>query len=262
MADVTLDSNVIGAIAAMRAAEQEAELERLKALRASGARLLITPTILDEIAATYRSQSTLEKLIATVRTACDGLLSLGAHEILGIEALEADPRARVTSAPIIPITELEDLESALQGKDVQKFYEQGGFGNKDLKHLLEALDPVAKAARKELSTFTAYVDDRRRDCLDAIVSCAREKGYLPERDYPHDALWEHGAAWRFAILVYLANEFRRLTRTQQKGEGCLTDLRIVIESAYCAEIKTRDGEFVACGQLASQSAPVPTVSAW
>ena len=56
--------------------------------------------------------------------------------------------------------------------------------------------------------------------------------------------------------------YRRLTQTLVKGEGSLTDLRIVIESAYSHEILTCDKEFVACGQLANEIVPRPAVSPW
>jgi hypothetical protein len=261
MPAVILDSNVIGGIAAASGDQQKDEFEKLERLRTSGARLVITPTIPDEIAAAYRSPSKIEKLIATVRATCQGVLSLGASEILTIEATEADPQAKLAAAPILPMEEI-DLEGAMQSEDVKTFFENGGFGHKRLKHILEPLDRLAKTVAKDLSTFAAFVEARRHDCLDALVGDARGKGYLPDQEYDLDALWQRGAAWRFATLVYLANEFRRLTKTQQKGEGCMTDLRIVIEAAYSAEVRTRDGEFVACSELARQITAVPAVCTW
>lgn len=60
----------------------------------------------------------------------------------------------------------------------------------------------------------------------------------------------------------MANEFRRLTGTQTKGEGCLSDLRTAIEGAYSHQIWTADIEFAECGKLVGRVQSKPAVVYW
>ena len=154
---------------------------------------------------------------------------------------------------------LEALKDAVKQEEVKKFYAEGAFGNDGLRHLLEALDPVRKKVCHQIESFPEYAEARRIPCLKGLLQVCQERGHIPQKEWDAEALWKRGTAWRFSTLVYLANEYRRLTQTQKKGEGSLTDLRIVIEAAYSHEILTGDKEFVGCGELANTIIPKPAV---
>lgn len=258
---VILDTNVIGGIAASAAGEQDAALARLAVAKRQGAQILVTGTIVHEIGATPRSE-TLEKLLQAVIRACDGWLDLEAPDILKLELTEADPYSIVTARKPLPIEQLGELKEVVKDEAVKKFYAEGGFGNDRMRHLLEKLDPIRKKVRDQIESFPTYVEARRLPCLSGMLEVAQDKGYIPKKDRDLEALWKTGAAWKFSTLVLLANEYRRLTLTQKKGEGSLSDLRIAMEAAYSHEVLTRDKEFVGCGELANKIVSKPTISPW
>ena len=262
MRQVVLDSNVIGRIAASAHDEQEAALARINAVREKGARVFVTGTTVHEIGATYVCQDKLDRLLATIARVCDGCLETEAPEILRLELDEDDPYTIITGREPLPVGALQAVKDAVKYKEIRNFYVEGGFGNDSLRYLLEALDPLRKKIRDQLEPFPDYVEARRIPCLTGLLEVSQEKGYIPKGEWDAKALWRKGTAWRFATLVLLANEYRRLTQTQQKGEGSLTDLRIVIEAAYAHEIITGDKEFVGCGELANRVVATPAVSPW
>lgn len=259
---VVLDSSVIGGIAAAPTHEQDAAFARLAVAKKKGAQILVTPTIVGEIAATHARSETFEKLLKTILQACDGWLDLQAPEILRLELDEDDPYALITGRKAAALGELEALKEIVEDEEVKKFYEEGGYGYEGLRHLLEALDPVKKKVRDQIESFPEYAEARRRACLEGLLAVAQEKGHIAKKDWDAEALWQRGTAWRFSTLVLLANEYRRLTQTQKKGEGSLTDMRIVIEVAYSHELKTRDKELAGCGGLANKIMSKPAISSW
>lgn len=261
MKEIVLDTNVIGRIACFPAQEQEAAVARLAVVKGKGGHRVITPTILSELAATYAKQAIFDKLLAVLPVICDGCLDRDAPEVLRIEAETDDPYAILTAKDLIPVT-AQAIRDTVAEQEVQKFYAEGGFGNAGLRHLLDALDPLRKMARNHLESFPEYVEARRVDWLNGFLSLLQERGIIPKRELDVDILWQKGAAWRLSTLVYLANEYRRLTQTQQKGEGCLTDLRIVIEAAYSHRLMTADKEFAGCGVLANMLTRMPKIVAW
>lgn len=227
-----------------------------------GAQVLVTGTIVHEIAATYTRQDRLDKLLATIARVCDGYLEVEAPEILKIELEEDDPYTIITGKKPLPISALEAVKDAVKQEEVKKFYQEGGFGNDGLRHLLEALDPVRKKLWDQIESFGEYVEARRVPCLKGLLQVCQERGHIPKKEWDAETLWKKGTAWRLAMLVLLANEYRRLTQTQKKGEGSLTDLRIVIEAAYSHEILTGDKEFGGSGVLANKIVSKPKVSLW
>ena len=259
---VVLDSNVIGSIAASSSEQQDAAVAQLDRIKREGAQIFVTGTIVHEIAATFARQDTFDKLLATITRVCDGCLDVEAPEVMRVELEEDDPYAIITGRKPLPVSALEALKDAVKQDEVKKFYALGGFGNDGLRHLLEALDPVRKSVRNQIESFGEYVEARRIPCLTGLLQVSQERGHIPRRDWDAEALWKKGTAWRFSTLVYLANEYRRLTQTQGKGEGSLTDLRVVIEAAYSHEILTGDKEFVGCGELANKIVSKPVVSLW
>ena len=259
---VILDSTVIGRIAVATTGELEAAIARLSVVRKEGAKVLVTGTIVNEITATHPRQDVFDNLLATIARVCDGCLDVEAPEILRLELDEADPYTIITGKEPLPVSMLDGLKNAVKQEEVRKSYAEGGFGNDGLRHLLEALDPVRKKVRDQIESFAEYVDARRIPCLKGFLEVSHERGHIAKNECDPEALWKKGTAWRFATLMLLANEYRRLTRTQDKGEGSLTDLRIVIESAYSHEILTGDKEFVGCGQLANKIVSKPMVSLW
>jgi hypothetical protein len=179
-----------------------------------------------------------------------------------VELEEDDPYAIITGKKPLPVSALEALKEAVKQDEVKTIYAVGGFGNDGLRHLLAALDPVRKSVRDQIESFREYVEARRIPCLRGLLQVSQERGYIPRKEWDAEALWKKVTAWRFSTLVYLANEYRRLTQTQEKGEGSLTDLRIVIEAAYSHEILTGDKELVGCGELANKIVSMPVVSLW
>jgi hypothetical protein len=259
---VVLDSNVIGSIAASSSEQQDTAVAQLDRMRRKGAQLLVTGTIVHEIAATCARPNTFDKLLATIIRVCDGCLDAEAPEIMRLELEEDDPYAVITGRKSLPVSALEALTDAVKQDEVKKFYAEGGFGNDGLRHLLEALDPLRKSVRNQIESFREYVEARRIPCLRALLQVSQERGHIPRKEWDAETLWRKGTAWRFSTLVYLANEYRRLSQTQEKGEGSLTDLRIVIEAAYSHEILTGDKELVGCGELANKIVSRPVVSLW
>lgn len=259
---VILDSNVIGSIAASPSDQQDAAIARLGVAKRKGAQILVTGTIVNEIAATHAHQDTFDKLLATITRVCDGYLDAEAPEILRVELEEDDPYTIITGKKPLRVSVLEALKDAVKQEEVKKFYAEGGFGNDGLRHVLEALDPVRKKVRDEIESFPEYAEARRIPCLKGLLQVCQERGHIPKKEWDAEALWKKGTGWRFSTLVYLANEYRRLTQTQKKGEGSLTDLRIVIEAAYSHEILTGDKELVGCGELANKIVLKPVVSLW
>jgi hypothetical protein len=259
--EIVLDTNVIGRIACSPAQEREAAIARLAVVKRKGGHRVITPTVLSEIAATYAKEATFDKLLAILPVICDGCLDRDAPEILRFEVETDDPYAILTARDLLPVT-AQAIRDTVAEQEVQKFYAEGGFGNAGLRHLLDGLDPLRKMARNQLESFPEYVEARRVDWLNGFLSDSQERGVIPKREWDVEALWQKGAAWRFSTLVYLANEYRRLTQTQEKGEGCLTDLRIVIEAAYSHRLLTADKEFAGCGALANKVSRMPKILAW
>jgi hypothetical protein len=259
--ETVLDTNVIGRIACSPAEEREAAIARLAVVKGKNGHLVITPTVLSEIAATHAKEAIFERLLGTLPVICDGCLDRDAPEILRIEVESDDPYAILTARDLIPVT-AQAIKDTVAEKEVQEFYAEGGFGNAGLRHLLDALDPLRKLARNHIESFREYVDGRRVDWLNGFMSLLQERGIIPRRQWDVEVLWRKGIAWRFSTLVYLANEYRRLTQTQEKGEGCLSDLRIVIEAAYSHRLLTADKEFVGCGALANSVSAMPKISAW
>ena len=259
---VILDTNVIGHIAASSSDQQDAAAARLAVAKKKGAQILVTGTVAHEITATYAREDTFDRLLATMIRVCDGCLDPEAPEIMRVELEEDDPYTIITARKPLPASMLEGLKDVVKQEEIKKFYAEGGFGNDGLRHLLEKLDPLRKLFRGEFESFRDYVEARRISCLKGLLQVSQERGHIPKKEWDAEALWKKGTAWRFATLVYLANEYRRLTQTQTKGEGSLTDLRIVIEAAYSHQILTADKEFVGCGMLANKIVTKPTVSLW
>lgn len=260
--DVVLDTNVIGTIAAAPEPEQAKLLVPLQVAKLNGARLLLTPTILHEIAHTYSNPDLLKKLVAVARSLCAGILPLQAWEIFKAEVDHDDPYSFITTQALLPIESLDDLEDATKVEEVRKFYEAGAFGNKGMRRLLSKLDPYIKLMKAEPLSFAQFVDGCRLARLTDWLAAAKDRGVV-EQMPDVEALWKRAVGIRLLILVQLANEYRRLTRTQKKGEGCLTDLRIVSEAAYSHEIRTQDGEFIECVRLVETVSNTPKIAhAW
>lgn len=261
MRRVIIDSNIVGRIAASPPDQQNAAIARLDDVKKKGAVILVTGTIVNEIVATHAQRDTFDKLLAVLTRICDGCLDAEAPEVLRVELEEGDPYLALTGRKLLPVT-TQVLKDAAQDEEIKKFYAEGGFGNDGMRHLLEALDPLRKLVRDQIESFPEYAEARRIPYLKGFLQVCQDRGHIPKQERDAEALWRKGTAWRFSALVYLANEYRRLTRTQAKGEGSLTDLRIVIEGAYSDEILTGDKEFAGCGSLANRVASKPLVSLW
>jgi len=260
--ETILDTNVIGRIACSPGPEErKAAIARLAVAKGKNGHLVITPTVLSEIAATFAKEAIFDKLLDTLPVICDGCLDREAPEILRLEVESDDPYSILTGRDLVPVTP-QAIKDTVAEQEVQDFYADGGFGNAGMRHLLDALDPLRRMARHQLESYREYVDARRVDWLNGFLSLLQERGIIPKQEWDVEVLWQKGTAWRFVTLVYLANEYRRLTQTQEKGEGCLTDLRIVIEAAYSHRLLTADKEFAGCGALANTVSAMPKISAW
>ena len=262
--ETILDSSIIGTVAGLPPDAQRAALARLRVARTSRAAVLVvTPTILGELAATYARQPVFESLVTTLTELCDGVLDTDAPELLGIELEHPEPYDEIASRPLTPVTR-EAIEEAVKEPDVQAFYAVGGFGNDGLKGLLANLDPLRKLVRGRLETFREYVEARKREWLAGFLDDLRDKGAIPNKVWDPEDVWRRGAAWRLSSIVYLANEYRRLAQLQLRGKGAgsLSDLRIVIEAAYSHELLTADKEFYECGRAANGLVRHPRFTGW
>lgn len=261
--EVVLDTSVVGTVAGQSPSDREASVARLQAARARGDALVVTPTILAELAATYRKQPLFDKVVSVLIDVCDGVLDTDAPEVLRIELEDSQPYDAITSRPWMSVTRGQ-IEAAVLDPKVQAFYDAGAFGSEKTKGLLACLDPLRKVARKQLGTFEEYVEARRRACLADFLAGLVKRRVIPDKARDPDEVWSRGAAWRLWSTVCLANEYRRLADLQLpgKGAGSLSDLRIVIEAAYAHEILTADKEFYECGRAANGLVRHPRFSAW
>lgn len=262
--EVVLDSSVIGAVAALPPGSQRAAFARLNVTRArSGTALVVTPTILGELAATYAKRPVFENLVTTLTQVCDGVLDTDGPELLRIELEHPELYDAVVSRPLAAVTRAA-IEETVKEPDVQAFYAAGGFGSDRMKGLLANLDPLRKLVRGRLETFPEYVEARRTEWLVGLLDDLRNKGVIPKKAWDPEDVWRRGAAWRLFSIVYLANEYRRLADLQLRGKGAgsLSDLRIVIEAAYSHEVVTADKEFFECGKAANGLVRHPRFVAW
>jgi hypothetical protein len=262
--EVVLDSSVIGTLAGAPPDSQGAAIARLRVVRAkTSTALVITPTILGELAATYARQPVFESLVTTLTQVCDGVLDTDGPELLRIELEHPQPYDAIVSRPLIAVTRAA-IEETVKEPEVQAFYAAGGFGSNQMKGLLANLDPLRKLVRGRLESFPEYVEARRTQWLAGLLEDLRKRGAIPNKAWDPEDVWRRGAAWRLSSIVYLANEYRRLAQAQLRGKGAgsLSDLRIVIEAAYSHEVVTADKEFLACGKAANGLVKHPRFTAW
>lgn len=257
---IVLDANIVARLALCSEGQWAAASARLRVAAGKGGRFVLCPTVLTEICATYRNDGKLARLLGTAAEVCGGLLPLDAFALLRTEAEAADPYTLVTGSPLLQIPTKEDVGKAVANEDVAAFYAEGMFGYDKLRSSLEAIDKLPAADKKTL-TFSAYFA-QRLTLLGDLLEMAAQKGRIPTQPYDAQALWDRAASWRFLTSMLLATVFRRARGIHLKAEGCMTDLRLVIESGYAHEIWTADKELAECGILAREYAKCPRLLYW
>jgi F0F1-type ATP synthase delta subunit len=253
---IVLDTCVFRDFSSGLAQEKAKALAVLQDLRAHGATFVIAPQTLVEVS---RGQlQTVERRVQVVKEVCDGILPHHAGEIMAAELTLPNPYTALASDAIVTVDRLAAIEEVLRHEDVQAFLQDQRVDNKNLKHLLDPIDTAVRGTkRSEVPPFAEFAEEMRSSVLRWLLEHAIAKGKLkmklPLSDTDIERLWKRGIAYRLVVFILLANEYRRIMKTQLKGEGCMTDLRLVIESAYSEELFTRDEEFYACGHLLNEA---------
>ncbi len=140
-----------------------------------------------------------------------------------------------------------------------------------MKILLPKLDPeIQKLKPQDLPTFSDHVRRSELEHVKAFLESANVGGELGDIDMRPAALMallDRGRATGMAVLMVLANHYRRAKEWVQRKEktkpgGALSDMRILGESAYSQVLLTTDREFVACGEIVNEVVPEPRVRPW
>jgi len=259
---IVLDTNLFSVIAHFDEERQYSALARIQAAKRSGGRFVLSPTVMTELGGTHHHNPALfERLIAIAHQMCDVLSSFDTYDLLRLEIETEDPFSVVNTKTPYQIPSMPELEEALDAPEVKAFFATGMFGYDQLRHALDPLDRVPKEVRRSL-TFKEYLDWGRLNAMKGLLENAAAKGRIPHVPDDLEAIWKRGAAWRFLTTMLLATEFRRIKGIHKKGEGCLTDMRIVIDSGYAHEVWTADQEFAACGVLARRHVRIPRIQLW
>ncbi len=266
-----LDTNVFRDLASQDATRQKITTERLNTLHKEGLLTAVTGTVLTEIAATLGNPKKLQTLIGTVTSRVDVYLPFEPGELVRIELAEKDPAAVIGDRPLYSTKGLTKVFDAVKDPDVEAFFRAGGFQHGRLRKLLPELDAeIKKLKAEDLPTFAQYVKHSEVEHVKAFLESANEGGELGTLDMSPEALkalLERGKSARMAVLMILANTYRRTKEWVEKKQrtkeaGALSDTRIIAESAYWQVLLTADKEFVACGELVNEVVAEPKVRRW
>jgi hypothetical protein len=258
---IVLDTNLYSIIGHFDDEHRHAALARIQAEKREGARFVLSPTVMTELGATHKKPDLLGKLVDIVHQTCDVLSPWDTYDLLRVEVESEDPFTEVNETPFYQVPSMKDLQDALAAPEVKEFFATGMFGYDQLRHALDPLDRIPRELRRSL-TFKSYLDWGRIKAIRGLLEQAAAKGRIARVPDDLEGIWTRSVAWRFLTTMLLATEFRRIKQIHKKGEGCMTDLRVIIDSAYAHEVWTADQEFAACGSLAKHHARTPRIELW
>lgn len=142
---------------------------------------MLSSTGLTELGATYKNEAKLDRLMQALTRSCEGILPTPSEEMIRLEAEQGNVYDVVTGRSLLSVGDLEArIAEAVKDENVKKFFEEGAFGNKEMKHLLDALDPLRKKLKDKLGSFVEYERARRIAALKAFMTVSHERGRIPK----------------------------------------------------------------------------------
>jgi hypothetical protein len=251
MALVALDTDVL---AELSGPERKSETLRkwLLVRKQQGDLIVVVPQVIAE--SEQASVRTADARLNTVQKWCDGIVGHDAYEVLRSDLVVADPasyfrRLRVAS-------QIWKARKVREQPSFQSFLRSQRGGYDQLRLRMPEFDrKLQEAGKYRVEPFLDFVRIRRWDIFGGLVRHCIQKGIvqLPLPDQCDlERLWDHGKAFRLLTLVVVTNEYRIGAKLHRSLKGCMTDLRVLFESAYVDEVVTKDVEQYECGSMLIQ----------
>jgi hypothetical protein len=245
MAWIALDANILVELCCSGDSTQRLQTY-LEARRNAGDQVVIAPQVVAEVE--QANPAIADRLLHVIAKLVDGVLGRDSHEMMR-EFLLQDPYDYGISAPMRDASRIEEIRR-FRGKHT-RFLQGQLLGNEVMRRLLPEQD---RALGKAIpgSTFRQYADERHLRLFQRCIEDGIQNQWL-QIESPDETelrgMWRRSLAWRVLVMVVLANEFRSMARLRKKAEGCMTDLRQIMECAYVDTFITRDVELFECGAL-------------
>jgi hypothetical protein len=245
---VFLDANVVvGLVLDATARAYVADLRR------NGCRIYLSPAVVRELATapTHKRQ----RLLRAAMEHCDGFSDFQAAEVLRYEVEAIAKGEAMRPIPLRSISNLQQLMSDHGARSVLGKLDAHDK-SEDIGVLLAmASDLKDPRIRSELNEpFERFLRIWLRQLFGALIDAGVESGAISRdalRGAPQGTRMHNdkkGLAGCMAILA--ANMYRQARRLSKKGEGCLSDLPILVEVSQADIFLTRDVELYECAQLA------------
>ena len=238
---VNLDANIVtGLLVDERARTYVREVRR------NGARVMLSPGVIREIARTPRQRR--ERLVDAAIEHCDGFVNLPFYEIFEREIRALNDGIAVPQMPEVPIAQLNRIRDDVFARKTATELDVKGLRQSVIK-MFEDLGRAGKKVELE-ATFEVFLKGWLGDIFRMLLDVAMAHG-CPKLAPPPREQWmnEDKHAIVIGVAFIGANLYRKLSGEMLKGEGSYRDIWNVMEVAHSSKFLTRDKELFECGKL-------------